>query len=355
MQKGRESITGSTKKSSQTNFILPLTIRIGRNLTRLVILGLAVHLILPQLTSLEYSLNVIESMTVWAVGLAIVAQLISYLGSGYQLHSIVAIVNQRISVLWGVLIALAASSIGLVAGGVLGNTAATYRWVRKKGVNVEGAGLAGTLPLILNNITLLFITSIGLGYLLIIRKLTTSQTIIFILILLLLLVFIGVIIWGLRHRSELTFLAIYIARSWARINKRSYTAADTEITMVRLFKVWDALSAGGWQRPLLGAGVNIGFDILTLYFLFIAAGYQVGPGVLLAGYGMPLLLGKMAFLIPGGVGVVEGTMAALYKGLGVPDPVIVVVILIYRVFSFWLPSLIGFPAAAYLQRSEDKV
>ncbi|HUV83835.1 MAG TPA: YbhN family protein [archaeon] len=345
----------SIKKSSKPNFIPPLTVRIGRYLPRLIILGLAVHLILPQLTSLEQSLNVIESMAIWAVGMAIVAQLFSYLGSGYQLHSIAAIVNQRISVLLGVIITLAASSIGLVAGGVLGNTAATYRWVRKEGVSVAGAGLAGTLPLILNNITLIFITSLGLVYLLIIRQLTISQTIIFILILILLLIFISVIIWGLRHRLQLTSLTIRMAGFWARINKRSYTAADTEITMVRLFKAWDALSAGGWQRPLLGAGVNIGFDILTLYFLFIAAGYQVGPGVLLAGYGMPLLLGKMAFLIPGGVGVVEGTMAALYKGLGVPDPVVVVVILIYRVFSFWLPSLIGFPAAAYLQRSEDKV
>jgi hypothetical protein len=50
----------------------------------------------------------------------------------------------------GVIITLAAASIDLVAGGVLGNTVATYRWVRKRGV--RGAGLAGTLPLILNNI-----------------------------------------------------------------------------------------------------------------------------------------------------------------------------------------------------------
>jgi uncharacterized protein (TIRG00374 family) len=346
-------MTYSNKKSFKSNFVPPLTLRVSRYLPRLIIMGLAVHLILPQLTSLEYSLNVIESMAIWAVGLAVVAQLFSYFGSGYQVHSIVAIVHQHISILFGIIITLAAASIGLVAGGVLGNTAATFRWVRKKGVSVEGAGLAGTLPFILNNITLIFITSIGLVYLLIIHQLSNSQTIIFILILLLLLVFIGVIIWCLRHQLQLTSLAIWLAGWWARINKRSYTAANTEDTMERIFKARDALSDGGWQRPLLGAGVNIGFDILTLYFLFIATGYQVGPGVLLAGYGMPLLLGKMAFLIPGGVGIVEGTMAALYIGLGVPDPVVVVVILIYRFFSFWLPSLIGFPAAAYLQRSGD--
>jgi len=91
--------------------------------------------------------------------------------------------------------------------------------------------------------------------------------------------------------------------------------------------------------------------MLTLFFLFLAAGHAINPGVLLAGYGLPLLLGKMAFVVPGGVGVVEGSMAALYNGLGVPDAVTVVVVLGYRLVSFWIPSLSGFPIAVYLQRS----
>ncbi len=89
--------------------------------------------------------------------------------------------------------------------------------------------------------------------------------------------------------------------------------------------------------------------MLTLYFLFVAAGHTVSPGILLAGYGLPQLLGKVSFL-PGRVGIVEGTMAALYDGLGVPDGVTVVVILTYRVLSFWLPTLLGFPLVPYLQR-----
>ena len=90
--------------------------------------------------------------------------------------------------------------------------------------------------------------------------------------------------------------------------------------------------------------------MLTLYFFFIAAGHPVGPSVLLVGYGLPLLFGKMAFFIPGGVGIVESTMAALYTGLGVPSPIAVVVILGYRMFSFWIPTLIGFPVAFYLHK-----
>mgnify|MGYP001769238907 CR=1 FL=1 len=65
----------------------------------------------------------------------------------------------------------------------------------------------------------------------------------------------------------------------------------------------------------------------------------------------PKLLGKAAFFLPGGVGIIEGTMAALYNGLGVPPGVTVVVILGYRVLSFWIPTLLGFPLIVYFQRT----
>jgi hypothetical protein len=80
--------------------------------------------------------------------------------------------------------------------------------------------------------------------------------------------------------------------------------------------------------------------------MFIAAGHNVSPGILFAGYGLPFILGKMAFMFPGGVGVIEGSMVAIYDSLQVPNEVSVVVILGYRLFSFWLPTLFGFVAAA---------
>ena len=109
---------------------------------------------------------------------------------------------------------------------------------------------------------------------------------------------------------------------------------------------------GDWHGPAVSSLLNTIFDMLTLFFLFIAAGHTVSFGVLLTGYGLPLLLGKVSFL-PGGVGIVESTMAVLYNGLGVPNEILVVVILSYRIFSFWVPTLLGFPLAFYLQRNSD--
>lgn len=51
-----------------------------RYLVPLNILGLAVLLILPQITTLEHSYQAIKGMLLWAVVLAVMAQVASYLG-----------------------------------------------------------------------------------------------------------------------------------------------------------------------------------------------------------------------------------------------------------------------------------
>jgi uncharacterized membrane protein YbhN (UPF0104 family) len=331
-----------------------LTIRVGHYLLPLLLLGLAVHLILPQIATLEQSLQVIKGMVLWAIALAVVAQVLSYVGSGFLLQAIVVVVGQRLSVVRGILITMAASSIGLVAGGMVGNAAATYRWVRRSGVSAEGAMLAGWLPSLFNNGALIVTGIFGLLHLLVVHELSTLQAIGFGLTLLVLSLIVGVVLWGVHHHLQLTALAVRVASRWAGLRRQPYHPATTEAAVGRLFSAWDVLRAGGWRGPALGAALNIVFDMLTLYSLFIAAGHAVSPGVLLAGYGLPLLLGKVTFL-PGGVGIVEGTMAALYGGLGVPDGVTVVVILTYRVLSFWLPVLLGFPLIPYLQRVSGSV
>jgi uncharacterized membrane protein YbhN (UPF0104 family) len=325
-----------------------LTVRLGRYLLPLLLLGLAVHLILPQIATLEQSLQVIKRMALWAVALAVVAQVLSYVGSGFLLRAIVSVVGQRLSVVRSMLITTAASSVGLVAGGQVGSAAATYRWTRASGISREGAVLAGWLPSLFNNGALAIIGIFGLLHLLITHELSTLQAIGFGLTLLVLGLIVGMVLWGVYHSSQLTTLAMQVASRWARLRRRPYDPATTEDATGRLFSAWDTLRTGGWRGPALGATLNIVFDMLTLYFLFVAAGHAVSPGVLLAGYGLPLLLGKVTFL-PGGVGIVEGTMAALYDGLGVPNGVTVVVILTYRVLSFWLPTLLGFPLVPYLQ------
>jgi uncharacterized protein (TIRG00374 family) len=323
-----------------------------RYLLPLLVLGLAVHLILPQLATLERSAQVLKEMLLWAVFLAIGAQFASYLGSGYLLKALVNLPGSKLSIWYGTLITLAGTSFGMVAGGMVGTAAATYRWMQKERVKPEAATLAGTIPGLFNDIVLTLVSLIGLVHLLIVHQLSRWQGISFIAILTLIVGLIGFLFWGLRKRESLKKWAKGLGRRWSKFRHREYESKKTISWLSNLFNAADILMKGGWRGPLLGAALNVAFDMLTLYFLFIAAGHRASLGVLLTGYGLPLLLGKIAFMVPGGVGVIESTMVGLYNGLGIPDAVTVVVVLAYRILSFWLPLLLGFPLILFFQRKK---
>lgn len=322
-----------------------------KKISLLVILGLAVHLILPQITSLEHSWKVLSTLTPWAVVLAFVMQALSYTGSGYLLQAILDLTRQSVRLLHGILILLGAASVGMVAGGMVGSSATIYRWTSQGDGRPEGATLASILPSLFNNLILVSISIFGVTHLLLVHDLSQEQLIGFSAIILILGFVIGMLALALRYRDRALATVISAASHLAHLRNKPFDSSLTEEATRNLFAAWDSLRSGAWRKPALGAVLNVVFDMLTLYFLFMAAGHNVNPGVLLAGYGLPLLLGKMAFVVPGGVGVVEGSMAALYTGLGVPDSITVVVVLGYRLISFWLPIIFGFPIAAYLQRS----
>ena len=330
-------------------------IRIWRYLPLLIILGLAVHLLVPQITTLTSSWSVVQGMIWWAVVLAAISQALSYFGSGFMLHAILDNNQKKLSTLKGIIITMAAYSIGLVAGGWVGGAAAMYGWVRRETRDDNSATLTGTLPPLLNNAVLVTVALIGTIYLLVIHALTNTQLIEFGIILLVLgLLAVGGVV-SLRSPEPATRFAVWLAGRWAALRRKSFTPENTIASVRQFVAAWESLGNGNWLRPLLSAIANIGFDMLTLYFIFVAAGYNVSLGVLFAGYGLPFILGKIAFVFPGGVGVIEGSMVALYDSLKVPNAVSVVVILGYRLFSFWLPTLLGFAATTYLTRKSPGI
>jgi len=212
------------------------------------------------------------------------------------------------------------------------------------------ATLSSLLPSLLNTALITILSIFGLIHLLIVHELTTPQIITFSIILFLLSALIGVIVWGSNHQQQFSNAGQNIF-DWlaARFHRNVHNDSMSK-TIESSFKTWEEIRHNKWQLPLLGAAINVVFDMLTLYLVFIAANHPVTPGVLLTGYGLPLLMGKTAFILPGGVGIIEGTMTALYTGLGVPNGTTVAVVLIYRFLSFWLPTLIGFLLMLFLQR-----
>jgi uncharacterized protein (TIRG00374 family) len=325
-----------------------------KNIGTLVILGLAVYLVMPQIAVLKNSLQVLLHMFLWAVGLAFVAQVLSYLGSGYLLQKTFAITKLKASLLRSTLIVMGSTSIGLVAGGTVGSSAAIFRWTSAEEGNIESATLASLLPSLFNSLMLVFFSIFGLAHLIAVHNLSRVQLVGFSTTLFFLGLIIGLSVLASHYRKQTAAVILWIAEHLRRFSHKPFDAGSSRKEIDDIFGDWDNLWKGKWHLLVLGASLNLVFDMLTLYCIFIAAGRNITVGVLLSGYALPLLLGRVAFILPGGVGVVESSMAALYSGLGVPGAISVVVVLAYRLISFWIPSLLGFPVAGLLQRERNQ-
>ena len=314
----------------------------------LALLALAVHLIMPQLGSLQESAKVLRTMRPWAVGLAVLSELLSYVALGYMMRRIVGLTGQVLTLNRAFAVTLASGAVGLVAGGLVGIGGSSFRWLRDAGIRAEGALLAGWLPTLLNAATIAAFALVGMVELVIFQDLSTALWIAFSLSLGLLVVVAAALLWGSSHREAAKRRLCTVQEKWARLWKKEPQPEKMMGTVDRLFDAFHILKTRGWKAPVAAAAVGVVLDMGAMFWLFVAAGRPVTPGKLLSGYALPLLLGKVA-VIPGGIGLVEGTMIALYHGFGVPVATATVVVLAYRVIAFWMPNFIGFGMIPLLQ------
>ena len=81
-------------------------------------------------------------------------------------------------------------------------------------------------------------------------------------------------------------------------------------------------------------------DIACLFVLFLAFGYTISAGPLVAGYAMGILFWIVS-ITPQGIGVVEGVMTIVFTSLNVPPEIAATVSLVFRGLTFWIPLLLG--------------
>ncbi len=318
------------------------------------ILALAVYFFLPKLASLEETAKVLKSMKAWAVILAVAAQVLRAYGNGLTIQECMKITQQDFSILRASLIFMASYSFGLVGGGMFGSAAVTYRWVRVSGGNSEGASLAASIPAFFISFVLSIVSVFGLVFLFLSNNLSTIQIISYVLIAIFLAAICALLIVAMRYQQKSIEISITVIRAVYKFLKKELDEEKITKQLSSMFTAWNFLLQQGWKGPMIGSLVSTLGDILTIFFLFIATGSPQSLLVTITGYGLPNLFGRMAFVIPGGVGVIESTMVALYTSLGVENSVATVISLTYRLLSFWAPALSGFLLLPYLNRLTSK-
>jgi len=311
-----------------------LKLALRRTIPLIIFLALVVHFILPRVDTIEHSASVVRTMAPWAILAAIAAQMISYISNGAVLQSIVRIAGGELRLARAAVIEVGAATISLVAAGPVGFGAAIYKWVSET-TTVESAALAAWLPGVFDMSALILAALIGAFELLHVHQLSRATEIALIgVISALVLVMIGAFFLVARPQW-----LVVIARRFGR---------TVDPDAVR--DAWMKLRSGAWAHVAIRSILTIAFDMLTLYFAFVAARQPLHFSVLLAGYGVPILLGRTSFL-PGGIAVIEVGMSAVFAGLGIDTQVAIVAVLTYRLISFWLPTLIGIPIAIAFTRA----
>jgi uncharacterized membrane protein YbhN (UPF0104 family) len=82
---------------------LPPKTKVRRYLFALVVLGLAVYFFLPRFAAMGHAFQVVSNLSIPFVALSFAAQLLSYLGSGYLLRTVVRLASKPVSVVDGAL------------------------------------------------------------------------------------------------------------------------------------------------------------------------------------------------------------------------------------------------------------
>jgi glycosyltransferase 2 family protein len=321
----------------------------GRWAVIAALLTVAVYFLLPQLASIRESAGVVRTLRPWAVVLGVVSETLSYVALGFMMKRIVGLTGQLLTTRRAFGVTLAAGSVGLVAGGLAGTGGSSYRWLREAGIRPEGALLAGWLPPLLNAGSVASFALAGMGVILLRGRMAPAGWVAVGASFALLVSVAAALFWATRHREGAKRIAGRLQARFARLFRRP--APDPEAlaaTLDRLYDAFGVLKRRGWRGPVIGSALGVTFDMGALYFLFVAAHHPLTPGPLLAGYALPMLVGKVA-VVPGGLGVVEATMVALYTGFGVPASTAVTTVLAYRAIALWLPNLVGFGVIPLLQ------
>ncbi len=97
-----------------------------------------------------------------------------------------------------------------------------------------------------------------------------------------------------------------------------------------------------WQATLLSVG-RLLFDYLCLLFCVRAVGADPRPALILLAYAVAGVIGLIP-ITPGGIGVVEASLAGFLALAGLDGAQAVLATLAYRLASYWLPMFAG-PAA----------
>lgn len=308
--------------------------------------GVVLYLFWPLVAELRSVVDLFKQ-AVWAwFGFAIIIQFVSYIFLTMLNYLLLSSFPGRIGFwrLLAILPTMAFIEVALPSAGLSG-VVLRARLLGKNGYSVETSSFTLFMETVYLAVVMFVISLAGVWFLLKSGGIHPAQWL-GLSIIILALVGASIAIYRVaRDKQRGMKWAGWISARWNHVMRLMGRATiSTEDLETRVSDFYNGTSRLKNISPLFLLGASAGrvsLDILSLWACFAAFRYVIAPGILLAGYGLVLIFSGLAAL-PGGLGLVDASLAVIFAQLGAPGAVAVASALSYRLIAFWFLRFAGF-------------
>lgn len=313
-----------------------------------IIVGIALYVLIPKLIGVKEAVFLLRRLNPYWVSFAVVMEIISYVGMAILTQVVLNVIGERLR--FADLVRLAFLNVFAIhvfpVGGV-GTAATNYYFLKSAGISDGKTIITFVIKNIFIYISLGIIFILSLLYLPTHAQLSLNQLIVVVGLTAFAIWLLVYIILLYRDKDKFYKRARQVANFLNRIYKKIFKKdlatnerIDTIIEDMHTgLQYLDHQRSKNWYA-FGGSLINWLGDILCLGLVFLALGYQIHLGVLAFAYCIANILSIISW-IPGGLGVVEGSLGLIFISFGVPADLAWIAVLIYRLISFWLPIPAG--------------
>lgn len=292
--------------------------------------------------------SVLTHANPWLLALPVVFVLLSYVTMARSYQGIALAAGCPVPLLEMLKITFVANSMNyLVSTGGLSGFAVRMYFFTRLGISSQTAVIISLAQTFLTNCMLLLFLLIGFAYVFTSHSLSGSALVVTVILMVLFLVaavLAALLLFHARLRRRTLFWLAQAAH-WILHRVSPHRAPPR----THIWRYQFNLNRGigfllARRREMIGPIVYIALDwlftILVLYAAFVSVHYRIAFGHVIVGFAVGIVL-SFASLIPGGLGVMEGSMAAVFASMQVPFETAVVAVLLFRVSYYLLPLLIS--------------
>ncbi len=327
-----------------------------KRLIVLILAALGIYFLIPRLVGFKEGVKLIRQVKPIFLFLCVIGEVISYTGAAFLLKSVLKKLKYHLRFLDLIRMGtIGAFAIHFFPVSGAGEAAVNYYLLRAKKVSQGDALFLFIIRSVFFYIAFFIIFALGLAIIPIQPQLTLNQKILSIVLFVVVVVMILWVRYLYWHKDKFwsagyKFLGAINWLSEKVFKKKVFGPATVEIIVSDIFDGFRAFRQRkqDWFPAIGSSAIYWLGDMLCLFFALMAFGYVVNPGILIFAYCVATLISLLSF-IPGGVGILEGTLTLTLISLGVPADIALFSVLLYRLFSFWLLMPIGFVSFLTLQ------